>query len=61
MSSSFVAVVLYRYVVAGNYKALHAAWVDLSPGPKRSVAEFEALVKARLTPLDGEPGDGKYD
>ena len=49
------------YVVAGNWKSLHAAWVDLSPGPKRSVEEFRAMMEERMVPLDGEPGDGKYD
>lgn len=51
----------WLYVVTGNWKSLHAAWVDLSPGPKRTVEEFRTMMEERMVPLDGEPGDGKYD
>ena len=45
------------WLVTGNWKGLHNAWVDLSPGPKRSLDEFKAMIEERLVPLDGEPDD----
>lgn len=46
---------IYAMVMTGNWKALHAVWVDLSPGPKRGVEEFRKMIQARFVPLDGEP------
>jgi len=45
--------------VNGKWGALHAAWVDLSPGPKRDVNYFKSMIQERLVPLDGDPEDFK--
>ena len=45
---------VWALVFTGQYEKLYKYWVQLTP-QKRSVAEFEALLKARMIPLEGEP------
>jgi hypothetical protein len=47
------------FTVTGNWKSLHSAWVDLSPGPKRDVEYFRKMIQDRLIPLDGDPENFK--